>query len=48
MFNFVYQFLHRIDSFVSGLDRTQWILLMVGVVVCGAFWLRGLSARESY
>jgi hypothetical protein len=46
--NFVYQILNWIDNFVSGLDRTQWVMIMVGVLACGIFLLRGFGSRKTY
>jgi hypothetical protein len=34
--------------FIYGLDRQAWLLVLCGVVIIGAFCLRGFGSRSNY
>ena len=36
-----------ISQSLDGLDRSQWMLIMIGTLICGMFALRGMSSRTS-
>lgn len=48
MLDYVLHIINRIGNYTAQLDRTQWILVMVGVLVCGLFLLRGFGSRTTY
>jgi hypothetical protein len=44
---FIVDAVREISRSLNGLDRTEWILIMIGVLICGMFVLRGLGSRTS-
>ncbi len=35
-------------QFVDGLGRQEWFYVLIGVVVIGAFCMRGFGSRSNY
>ena len=48
MWEFYFKYADKAYRAIGHLDRTQWILVLVGIVLVGAACLRGYGSRTNY
>lgn len=48
MFERVIDFGNDMLRYSGGLDRSQWMMIFVGVVAVGFFCMRGFGSRKDY
>jgi hypothetical protein len=48
MVDFLWQYLDRVADYAGSLDRNQWIVLAVAVVLVGFICMRGFGSRNNY
>jgi hypothetical protein len=44
----MYQLCHNVMHFLENMNTQEWLLLLGGAILVGAFCLRGFGSRSNY